>query len=58
VNQRMLMWMLVLFFGGTVLFGGLRNATEGSSTGVIVAVQVGALVLVIVVLVLVVRRLR
>ena len=58
VNQRMLMWMLVLFFGGTVLFGGLRNATEDSSTGVIVAVQVGALALVIVVLVLVVRRLR
>ena len=58
MNQRMLMWTLVLFFGGTVLFGGLRNATEDSSTGVIVAVQVGALAVVVVVLMLVVRRLR
>ena len=54
----MLMWTLVLFFGGTVLFGGLRNATEDSSTEVVVAVQVGALAVVIVGVVLVVRRLR
>jgi len=58
VDQRMLMWTLVLFFGGTVLFGGLRNATEDSSTGVVVAVQVGALAVVIIGVVLVVRRLR
>ena len=58
MNQRMLMWTLVLFFGGTVLFGGLRNATEDSSTGVVVAVQVGALAVVIIGVVLVVRRIR
>ena len=58
MDQRMLMWTLVLFFGGTVLFGGLRNATEDSSTEVVVAVQVGALAVVIVGVVLVVRRLR
>ncbi|MBA3358152.1 MAG: hypothetical protein H0U20_01715 [Thermoleophilaceae bacterium] len=58
MDQRRFMWVLVLFFGGTVLFGGLRRATEDSSTGVIVAVQLGALAVVVVVLVLVVRRLR
>jgi len=57
-NQRMLLWVLVLFFGGTVLFGSLRRATEDSSTGVIVGVQLAALVVVVGVLVLVVRRLR
>jgi hypothetical protein len=58
MDQRMLMWTLVLFFGGTVLFGGLRTATEDSSTEVVVAVQVGALAVVILGVVLVVRRLR
>ena len=50
--------MLVLFFGGTVLFGGLRRLTEDESTGVVVAVQLGALALVIGLVVLLVRRLR
>ena len=50
------LWVLVLFFGGTVLFGGLRRLTEDSSTGVTIAVQVGALAIVIAVLVVFVRR--
>jgi hypothetical protein len=40
------------------LFGLLRRATEDASTGVTVAVQVGALVLLIAAIVLVVRRLQ
>ena len=52
------MWTLVLFFGGTVLFGGLRRATEDSSAEVVVGVQLGALAIVIIGVVLVVRRLR
>jgi len=58
LNQNTVLWVLVLFFGGTVLFGGLRRLTEDSSTGVTIAVQLGALALVIAVVVLVVRRLR
>ena len=50
--------MLVVFFGGTVLFGGLRRLTDGEPMGVVIAVQLGALALVIAVVVLVVRRLR
>ena len=56
-NQSAVLWVLVLFFGGSVVFGGLRRLTEDSSTGVVVAVQLGALALVIGVLVVVVRRL-
>lgn len=58
MNQSALLWLLVVFFGGTVVFGGLRRVTEDSPTGVVVAVQLGALALVIGVIVLVVRRLR
>ena len=54
----MVLWTLVLFFGATVLFGALRRATEDSSTGVTIAVQVAALALLIGAIVLVVRRLR
>ena len=58
VDRTYLLWTLVLFFGASILFGSLRRATEDSSTGVTVAVQVGALALVIGGIVIVVRRLR
>lgn len=53
-----LLWTLVVFLAGSVVFGSLRRATEDSSTAVTVLVQVGALALIIGVLVLVARRLR
>ena len=49
-------WSLVLFFGGLLLFGALRDATEDSGMAVSLLVQVGALAVVIGVVVLVVRR--
>jgi hypothetical protein len=58
VDRTHVLWTLVLFFGASILFGSLRRATEDSSTGVTVAVQVGALALVIGGIVIVVRRLR
>ena len=58
MTNRSLMWVLVLFFGTSVLFGGLRRLTEDEGTGVTVAVQLGALALVVTVVVVVVRRLR
>jgi hypothetical protein len=58
VDRNTLLWTLVLFFGASLLFGALRRATEDSSTGVTVAVQVGALALVIAGIVVVVRSLR
>lgn len=50
------LWTIVVFFGASVLFGTLRRATEDSSTGVTIAVQVGALALVIAVVVVFYRR--
>ncbi len=58
MSANSVLWVLVAFFGASLLFGGLRRLTEDESTGVVVAVQLGALALVIAVLVLVVRRLR
>ena len=58
LNQNTVLWGLVVFFGGTVLFGGLRRLTEDEPTGVVIAVQLGALALVVAVVVVLVRRLR
>jgi uncharacterized membrane protein YhaH (DUF805 family) len=58
LNTKAVLWVLVVFFGGSVVFGGLRRLTEDESTGVVVAVQLGALALVVAVLVILVRRLR
>ena len=52
------LWTVVLFLGGSLLFRSLRNATEDSETWVAVLVQVGALAVLIGAVVLVARRLR
>jgi hypothetical protein len=53
-----LVWTLAAFFSGTLLFGGLRRATEDSSTAVTVLVQFAALAVVVGVVVLIARKLR
>ncbi len=58
MDRETLLWTLVLFFGASVLFGVLRRATEDSSTGVVVGVQVAALALLIAVIVAFVRGRR
>ena len=55
VDRNTVLWVLVAFFGASVLFGGLRDVTEDESTAVTLAVQVGALAVVIGAIVLVVR---
>ena len=56
MDRNSVLWVLVVFFGGSVLFGGLRRLTEGESAGVTIAVQLGALAVVLAVIVIVVRR--
>jgi membrane protein DedA with SNARE-associated domain len=56
-RNNTVLWSLVAFFAGTLLFGSLRRATEDSSTAVSLLVQVAALAVVIGVVVLIVRRL-
>ena len=58
VDQNTLLWTLVVFFGGTVLFGVVRNLTEDESTNIQIGAQTLALIVVIGALVLFVRRTR
>ena len=58
MNRNAALWVLVVFFGGSVVFGGLRRLTEDEPVGVVIAVQVGALALIVGGIVLFVRRLR
>ena len=53
-----LLWTLVVFIAGSLVFGALRRATEDSSTAVTVLVQFAALAVVIGLLVVITRRLR
>lgn len=47
MQRDAILWALVLFFGGSVLFGGLRRLTEGEPASTVIAVQVVALAVVI-----------
>jgi len=56
VNRDSILWLLVVFFGASVVFGTLARLTEDESAGVRIVVQVGALALIVAVIVVVVRR--
>ena len=56
MDRTSLLWVLVLFFGTALIFGGLRQLTEDESAGVTIAAQVGALALIVAALTLWVRR--
>jgi hypothetical protein len=58
VDRSTLLWTLVVFFGASVLFGAIANATEDESTGLRVALEALAGVALIGLLVLIVRRTR
>jgi hypothetical protein len=58
LNTTSALWVLVAFFGASVVFNGLRRLTDGESTAVVVGVQLAALALVVGIVVVLVRRLR
>jgi MYXO-CTERM domain-containing protein len=58
VDRDTLLWTIVVFFGASVLFGVIANATEGESAGVRVALETVAALALIGLLVLIVRRTR
>lgn len=58
MDRNSVLWVLVVFFGASVVFAGLRRLTEDESTGVTLGVQVGALALIVGIVVLVVRLRR
>jgi membrane protein DedA with SNARE-associated domain len=56
VERDTLIWTLVVFFGASVLFAAIRNATEDNSVVLSVGLQALAGLLVVAAIVLVVRR--
>jgi hypothetical protein len=56
VNGKIVLWSVALFFGCSILFRAVADATVGTSKGVALAVQAAVLVLVIAIVVGVVRR--
>jgi hypothetical protein len=58
VERQTLLWTLVVFFGASVLFGIIGNATEDESDGVRIGLQAGAGLVLIGALVIYVRRQR
>ena len=56
MNGKIVLWSIVLFFGCSILFRAVADATVGTSRGVAFAVQAAVLVLVIAIVVGVVRR--
>jgi hypothetical protein len=58
VDRNTVLWTLVVFFGATVLFGAIGNATEDESDVLRIGLQVVAGLIVVGVLVAFVRRQR
>ncbi len=58
MHRQTLLWSLVLFFGGMLLFGAINDATEGEPLGVRLGLQVLALAVVVAGIVLVARQRR
>jgi MYXO-CTERM domain-containing protein len=58
VNRDTVLWTLVLFFGASIMFRVIRNATEDESTGLSLGLQLFAGLLLIGAVILFVRRRR
>jgi MYXO-CTERM domain-containing protein len=58
VDRQTLLWTLVVFFGASILFGAIGNATADESAGVRVLLQLGTGLLLVGAIVLYVRRRR
>ncbi len=56
VSRNTALWTIVVFFGATVMFGYIRNATEDQSTATALAAQLAAGLLLVAVIILVMRR--
>jgi hypothetical protein len=58
VSRNTVLWTLVIFFGASVMFGYIRNATEDEGIGTALVAQLVAGLLLVAVIVLYVRRRR
>ena len=58
MDRNTLLWTLVLFFGASLMFATIRDATRGEGIGVALAAQLAAGLLLVAVIVLYMRRRR
>jgi threonine/homoserine efflux transporter RhtA len=58
VDRNTVLWTMVVFFGASLLFTAIRNASDEDGLGVSLAAQLAAGLLLIAFIVLVVKRRR
>jgi hypothetical protein len=56
VDRDTVLWTIVVFFGASILFAAIRNATEGEGVGVSLLIQLAAGVLLVGAIVVFMRR--
>ena len=56
MDRTTILWAFVVFFGATIAFQAVQNATEGESTTVTLAIELVVLVLIVGGIILFVRR--
>ena len=56
MDRNQLLWTLVVFFGASIMFAAIRNATNDESAGIQLAAQLAAGAVVVAAIVVVVRR--
>ena len=56
MDRTALLWTLVVFFGASIMFRAIRNATDDESIGVTLGLEVLAGLVVIGAIVLILRR--
>jgi hypothetical protein len=56
VDRNAVLWTLVVFFGASIMFGAIRNATEDEGPGVSLGLQLFAGLLLIGAVILFLRR--
>jgi hypothetical protein len=56
VDRNTLLWTLVVFFGASLMFATIRDATRGGGIGLALAAQLAAGLLLIAAIVLYMRR--
>ena len=58
MDRQTLLWTLVVFFGASLIFRAIRNATEDEPVGIALLIAVAALAVMIGVISYVLRRRR
>jgi threonine/homoserine efflux transporter RhtA len=58
VDRNTALWTIVVFFGASLMFSTIRDASDEDGVGVALAAQLGAGLLLVAFIVLVIRRRR